>query len=148
VKMLAHELNIPIFVLAQLNRDGDVARPKMSQLRDCGQIEQDADYCVLLCDAPEWASADDPEDCPWTYLGLDVVKQKDGGTTSGTDPLVVRFDKEIFRLSSLEEKLFSNNEQQRQPVGPKFDHDREKRPRGRPRKNPPPGEGMEIFEQD
>jgi replicative DNA helicase len=148
VKMLGHELNIPVFVLAQLNRDGDVARPKMSQLRDCGQIEQDADYCVLLCDPPEWAGANDPEDCPWTYLGLDVVKQKDGATTTGGDPLAVRFDQEFFRLTSIEQKLFSNNPEQRQPIKPKFDHNREKRPRGRPRKEPQAGEGMEIFEQD
>ncbi len=136
VKMLSHELDIPIFVLAQLNREGDCPRPKMSQIRDCGQIEQDADYCALLCDAPDWIGRDDPEDAPWTYVGLDIAKQKDGATTLHTDPLPIRFDKEFFRMSSVDEKLFSNNPDKRQPTAPqKYDANRPKRPRGRPRKD-------------
>jgi replicative DNA helicase len=138
LKHLAHELQIPIIALAQLNREADVARPRASQLRDCGQIEQDADYIALLCDPPEWASQNDPEDCPWTYLGIDLVKNKDGATTNGLDPLVQRFDREFFRLTSLERKLLSNDEDERQQnfqPRPKVDHDRPTRGRGRPRKD-------------
>jgi len=138
LKHLSHELKIPIFALAQLNREGDCARPKASMLRDCGQIEQDADYVALLCQAPEWASDGEAEETPWQWLGLDIVKNKDGGTTNGLDPLVLRFDKEFFRLSSRETKLFSNNKEQRQGYTPQPKYDatqREKRPRGRPRKD-------------
>lgn len=135
LKHLAHELQIPIFALAQLNRDGDCARPKAIHIRDCGQVEQDADYVALLCDAPEWVSQNDTDDTPWGYLGFDLVKNKDGPTTNGVDPMVLKFFKECFRLTSMERKLFSNNEDQRQGAPQHDGTARPKRPRGRPRKD-------------
>jgi replicative DNA helicase len=53
IKKLAKELNIPIVVLAQLNRESDKnassnARPKLAHLRESGSIEQDADVVVFL----------------------------------------------------------------------------------------------------
>jgi replicative DNA helicase len=52
LKALAKELNIPIVVLAQLNRASDgramaESKPRMSDLRDSGEIEQDADIVIL-----------------------------------------------------------------------------------------------------
>lgn len=151
LKQAALELKIPIIVLAQLNRDGDVARPKLVHLRECGQIEQDADTISMICEPPEWAGKDDMEDAPWKYLGLDVVKHKDGPTTSGGDPLVLRFDDEFFRLTSMDAKLFSNNPEQRQggsqgSDGQKWSADRPKRGRGRPRKEAEPPEDDGFFD--
>ena len=49
LKALAKELDIPIVVLAQLNRQAEQnEKPKLSHLRESGAIEQDADVVTLL----------------------------------------------------------------------------------------------------
>ena len=50
LKALAKELDVPILALSQLSRDSEKSgrKPKLSDLRESGAIEQDADVVILL----------------------------------------------------------------------------------------------------
>jgi replicative DNA helicase len=55
-KWLAQELNCPVFLLAQLNREGADKEPSMQNLRDSGEIEQEADVIEFL-----WRDSEEDE---------------------------------------------------------------------------------------
>ena len=82
LKAMAKELKCPVIVLSQLSRAPETrdkaAVPKMSDLRDSGAIEQDADLIWLLrrpCKYPGTDGAEDP-----MLAILDIAKQRNGAT--------------------------------------------------------------------
>jgi replicative DNA helicase len=85
IKALAKELNVPIIVLSQLNREleKDKSRkPRLSDLRESGSIEQDADLVGLLYkpnagDDEDGAVPDEADGVPVNFL---IAKQRNGPT--------------------------------------------------------------------
>lgn len=87
LKIATRELGMVTFLLAQLNRDVDKradGRPKLSDLRESGAIEQDADIVLLL---------HPPEE---TGLQLEVIVAKDRKGARGSAMLA--FDKATSRI--------------------------------------------------
>ena len=73
LKMTAKELSIPIIALAQLNRNlmsrmGSNGKPVLSDLKDSGSIEQDADIVVFLHRPGLLGLSDDPEELSRTEV--------------------------------------------------------------------------------
>ncbi len=89
IKALAKELNVPVIVLSQLNREPEKrergAEPRLSDLRESGAIEQDADLVGLLYhpgksggdDDDDGGSGEGPEGLPVNLL---IAKQRNGPT--------------------------------------------------------------------
>ncbi len=82
VKAVARELSVPVICLSQLNRASegrDGHRPRMSDLRESGSIEQDADVVMLLHREDYYRMAD-PDFVPDNIAELIVAKQRNGPT--------------------------------------------------------------------
>src|SRR5437763_4320354 len=83
VKSLAKELRVPVVVLSQLNRELEKdknRKPRLSDLRESGAIEQDADLVALLYKP---SSGDDDEPGPEQDalpVNLLIAKQRNGPT--------------------------------------------------------------------
>jgi len=102
LKALSKELSIPIVVLAQLNRNpeqrsGDSkGRPRLSDLRESGSIEQDADVVGLLVREEYYAENDEEKKESEGKATLIIAKQRNGPV--GDVPLT--FLKEYTRFEN------------------------------------------------
>ncbi|WP_026473695.1 replicative DNA helicase [Alkaliflexus imshenetskii] len=104
LKGLAKELNVPIIALSQLsraveNRTGDGKRPQLSDLRESGAIEQDADM-VLFIHRPEYYKITEDEQGN-SLIGLAeiiIAKHRNGATGD----VRLRFRPEAIRFEDIE----------------------------------------------
>jgi replicative DNA helicase len=96
LKALARELKVPLIAVAQLSRrvEQEQRRPRLSDLRESGAIEQDADVVLLLHRPQELA--DEQDDFSGSEADLILAKQRNGPT--GVVRLV--FQKRYLRFES------------------------------------------------
>ena len=102
LKSLARELDVPVIALSQLNRSVESRenkRPMMSDLRDSGSLEQDADIIMFLYreqyylkDRGASVSNLQPQD-----LEVDVAKNRNGATGSA----ILKFKMEVGKIYEL-----------------------------------------------
>lgn len=84
-KLMAKELNVPVLLLSQLNRGSDgrpFSRPILSDLRESGAIEQDADMVMLLYRPALAGIRTEPvSKYPSEHLGVVIVAKHRNGET-------------------------------------------------------------------
>ncbi len=81
MKLLAKELEVPVIAISQLNRGPEQRtdkRPMLSDLRESGSLEQDADMVILVHRPDAW-EADDPRA---GEADLIVAKHRNGPTAT------------------------------------------------------------------
>lgn len=111
----AKELGVPIIVCSQLSRETERrtdGRPKLSDLRESGAIEQDA-HIVAFIYRRELYIHPENEEMMAEHAGkaeLDIAKHRDGPMGS----VNLTFDKHTTRFQSTTTHLFSNNPEHRQ----------------------------------
>ncbi len=115
LKALAKELSIPVLALAQLSRQVEQRsdkRPQLADLRESGQIEQDADLIIFLHRPEYYKKNPSPEEKG--IAEIIVAKQRQGPTGI----VKVAFIKEYTKFASLatpvsqpEEEIFEEEEE-------------------------------------
>lgn len=94
-KALARELNVPVIILSQLNRvseSKETKEPTMAELRESGDIEQDASNIILMWNVSEKNRS---------FKGLKVEKQRQGETMKEG----LKFDGDHMRFEERQESF-------------------------------------------
>lgn len=97
LKALAREMDVPILALSQLSRSVEMRadkKPQLSDLRESGSLEQDADIVMFLY-RDEYYNRDDETNK--NIAELIIAKNRNGPTTS----IGLQFQKEIMRFGDL-----------------------------------------------
>ena len=93
LKVLAKDLRIPVLALSQLNRgveSKDSPEPQLSDLRDSGSIEQDADTVMMLFEVENKPAASEHY--------IKIAKNRHGKTGN----MRIRFDKDISKFDNFD----------------------------------------------
>jgi len=125
LKAIAKELDIPILALSQLNRSVESRegkRPQLSDLRESGAIEQDADI-VMFIHRPEYFGITEDESGN-SLLGVAeiiIAKHRNGATGD----VHLAFKKELAKFSDMENPLGSDFGGMAQTFSSKMNQDEE-----------------------
>jgi replicative DNA helicase len=109
LKGLAKELNVPVIALSQLSRAvetrGGSKRPQLSDLRESGSIEQDADIVAFIYRPEYYDILEDEEGMSLKNVAeLIVAKHRHGAL----ETVRMRFEAEFARFSDLDDPDFGD----------------------------------------
>jgi len=109
LKAIAKELNLPIIALSQLNRSVEMRsgdkRPQLSDLRESGAIEQDADIVMFIHRPEKMGIMEDTEGNSTKGLAeLIIAKHRNGAVTD----VQLRFKEEFARFEELSMSEFGS----------------------------------------
>lgn len=107
LKNMGKELQIPIFVLAQLNRACEIEKrsPQLSDLRESGAIEQDANTVIFIYDTGAMFANDDGSPSNKKRVMFKKAKGRDTGT--GIKQAIFNPDHQTFYEEKLDLSLIS-----------------------------------------
>jgi replicative DNA helicase len=122
LKALAKELDVPVIALSQLSRmterrTGGSNRPMLSDLRESGSIEQDADM-VMFIYRPEYYQLAEWEDGEPTNGQAEVIIAKN--RHGALENIRLRFINDFTKFTDLNEDAFSNIGSNQIPDNPGF----------------------------
>lgn len=96
IKTIARELAVPVLIVSQLSREmerREVKIPKLSDLRDSGSLEQDADVVIFI------ARKDNPEGLPENnIMNIIIAKHRNGPVGS----IELRFDSDKTSFKNID----------------------------------------------
>lgn len=105
LKAIAKELNVPIIALSQLNRSVEIRggnkRPQLSDLRESGAIEQDADI-VMFIHRPDFVGVQDEDSVPGE-TDLIIAKHRNGAVCD----VKMRFLKDEVKFVDYNDRSFA-----------------------------------------
>ena len=106
LKGLAKELDIPVIALSQLNRgveSREEKRPQLSDLRESGAIEQDADMVVFIHRPEYYKIMTDPEGNSNEGIAEIIIAKHRSGSVGDVR---LQFTKELIKFSNTDEKPY------------------------------------------
>jgi replicative DNA helicase len=103
LKVISKELNVPIIALSQLNRSVEVRsgtkRPQLSDLRESGAIEQDADIVLFIHRPEKYGFLEDEEGNSLRGIAEIIIAKHRNGAL---DDIKLRFKDEVAKFEDLE----------------------------------------------
>jgi replicative DNA helicase len=106
LKVLAREMNVPVLVVSQLSRASEWRtshKPQLSDLRDSGSIEQDADVVMFVYrdeyyyDEETWMKEHPNEEYPVGLADVIIAKHRNGPTGE----IKLRFEKNLAKFENM-----------------------------------------------
>lgn len=103
-KIISKQLNIPVIILAQLNREVEKQsnkRPGLSNLRESGAIEQDADLVMFIYRPEYYGIKEDAKGNSTEGVGEIIIEKNRDGST---EDVTFRYDETMTRITEYEQE--------------------------------------------